>query len=113
MAAGFPKKSSNPLGWGTRLARWEGDTPVVDTAGFNDKTWLDLMGHPHSDALRIAERYRRRDFGHMDVEMTFDGARMYTKPFAIKFAEELEADSDILEPFCNENEKDRAHSVHK
>ena len=46
MAAGFPKKLSNPLGWGTRLARWEGDTLVVDTAGFNDKTWLDLMGHP-------------------------------------------------------------------
>ena len=113
MAAGFPKKLSNPLGWSTRLARWEGDTLVVDTAGFNDKTWLDLMGHPHSGAVRITERYRRRDFGHMDVEMTFDGARMYTKPFAIKFTEAFEADSDILETFCNENEKDRAHSVHK
>ena len=100
------------------MARWEADTLVVDTlvvdtAGFNAKTWLDLMGHPHSDALRITERYRRRDFGHMHVEMTFDDARMYTKPFAIKFIEELEANSDILETFCNENEKDRAHSVHK
>jgi hypothetical protein len=64
---------------------------VVDTAGFNDKTWLDLMGHPHSGTLRITERNRRRDFGHMDMELTFDGARMHTKPFAIKFTEELEA----------------------
>ena len=113
MAAGLPKKLSNPLGWGIRLARWEGDPLVVDTAGFNDKTWLGLMGHPHSGALRITKRYRRRNFGHRGVEMTFDGARMDTKPFVIRFTEELEADPDILETFCNENEKDRAHSVHK
>ena len=56
MAAGLPKKLSNPLGWGARLARWEGDARVVDTAGFNNKTWLGLMGHPHSGALRITER---------------------------------------------------------
>lgn len=103
---GLHKEIEQPPWLGYSLARWEGDTLVVDTAGFNDKTWLDLMGHPHSDALRITERYRRRDFGHMHVEMTFVDARMYTKP-TIKFTEELEADSDILETFCNENEEDR------
>lgn len=102
---GLPEEM-NPTWLGYSIGRWEGDTLVVTTAGFNDKTWLDLMGHPHSDALRITERYRRRDFGHMHVEMTFVDARMYTKP-TIKFTEELEADSDILETFCNENEEDR------
>jgi hypothetical protein len=82
---------------------------VVETAGFNDKTWLDAIGHPQSEALRIVERYRRRDFGHMDVEMTFDDPTLYTTPFTIKFTQDLLADSDVFEYFCNENEKDRGH----
>ena len=82
---------------------------MVSTAGFNEKSWLDLSGHSHSEALRLTERYHRRDFGHMDVEMTFDDPQMYTKPFTIKFTHLLQADSDILESYCNENEKDRVH----
>ena len=66
------------------------------------------MGHPHSDALRITERFHRRDFGHLDVEMTFDDPKMYTRPFTIKIPHDLLADADIFEMFC-ENEKDRAH----
>ena len=80
----LPKEFDQPAWMGYSVGRWERDTLVVDTAGFNDKTWMDIMGHPHSDALRIVERYRRRDFGHMDVEMTFDDPKMYTKPFTIK-----------------------------
>jgi hypothetical protein len=86
---------------------------LVETAGFNDKTWLDLRGHPHSEALRIVERYHRRDFGHMDVDMTFDDPQMYTKPFTIKISHNLLADSDIFESYCNENERDRAHIGNK
>jgi hypothetical protein len=71
------------------------------------------MGHPHSEALRIVERYRRRDFGHLDVEMTLDDPQMYTKPFTVRFTQELQANSDIFEYFCNENERDRAHMAHK
>jgi hypothetical protein len=82
---------------------------VVETAGFNDKTALDLIGHPHSEALRITERLHRRDFGHMDLEMTFDDPRMYTRPFTIKVPHDLLADADIFESFCTENEKDSAH----
>jgi len=95
------------LGYST--GKWEGDTLVVETSGFNDKSWLDLMGHSHSEALRVTERYRRLDFGHMGVEMTFDDPKMYTKPFTIKFTHLLQAQYDIQESFCNENEKDRAH----
>jgi hypothetical protein len=67
------------------------------------------MGHPHSDKLRIVERYRRRDVGHMDVEITIDDPVMYTKPFTVRVTHLLQADTDILEYFCAENEKDRAH----
>ena len=105
----LPKEFDQPAWLGYSVGRWERDTLVVESAGFNDKTWLDIMGHPHSEALRVVERYHRRDFGHMDVEMTFDDPKMYTKPFTIKVTNELWADSDIFEFFCNENEKDRAH----
>ena len=100
-----------PLDMGYSLGRWERDTLVVETAGFNDKTPLDLIGHPHSEALRIVERFHRRDFGHMDVEITFDDPQRYMKPFTLKIPLNLLADSDIFESFCHENEKDRAHST--
>jgi hypothetical protein len=105
----LPKEVLQPSWLGYSVGRWEGDTLVAETAGFNNKTTLDAVGHPHSEALRIGERYHRSDFGHLDVEMTLDDPRMYTKPFTIKVTAELLADSDILEYFCNENEKDRAH----
>ena len=68
----LPKEVAQPSWLGYSVGKWVHDTLVVETAGFNDKTWLDGIGHPHSEGLRIVERYRRRDFGHMDVEMTFD-----------------------------------------
>jgi hypothetical protein len=67
------------------------------------------MGHSHSEALRVTERYRRVDLGHLSVEMTFDDPKMYTRPFTIKFTHLLQPRYDIQESFCNENEKDRAH----
>jgi len=105
----LPKEFDYPAFLGYSVGHWERDVFVVETAGFNGKTRLDLMGHPQSEALRITERFRRRDFGHLDVEMTFDDPKMYTKPFTIKVPHDLLADSDIFEMFCNENERDRAH----
>jgi hypothetical protein len=106
----FPKEFAQPSWLGYSIGHWERDTFVVQSAGFNDKTWLDVTGHPHSEALRITERYRRRDFGHLDDEMTFDDPGMYTKSFTIKVTYELQPASDIFEYFCDENEKDSAHS---
>ncbi len=106
---GLPEEFALPAYLGYSAGHWERDTLVVETAGFNDKTVLDSMGHPHSEALRVVERYHRRDFGHLDVEMTFDDPQIYTAPFTIKVPHELLADTDIFEMFCNENEKDRAH----
>ncbi len=95
----------NPSWLGYSIGRWERDTLVVETIGFNGKAPLDIMGHPRSESMRITERYRRRDVGHLDVEITFDDPVVYTKPFTIKVTHLLQADTDILEYFCNENEK--------
>jgi hypothetical protein len=105
----LPKEFDYPAYLGYSVGHWERDVFVVETAGFNDKTALDTFGHPHSEALRITERFHRRDFGHMDVEMTFEDPKMYTKPFTIKVPHDLLADADIFEMFCNENEKDGTH----
>ena len=98
-----------PTWGGYSVGRWDGDTLVVDMAGFNDRGWLDSMGHPRSEKLRIQERFHRRDFGHMDVTITIDDPVMYTRPFTVKATELLLPDSDVLETVCNENEKDRVH----
>ncbi len=98
----------NPIWLGYSVGRWDADTLVVDTVGFNDKSWLDIIGHPHSEALHVVEQFRRRDFGHMDVRVTIDDPKMYIKPFSIEFKERLLPDTDILEFFCAENERDQA-----
>jgi len=104
----LPKEVNLPAYMGYSAGHWEHDTLVVETAGFNDKTSLDAVGHPHGEALHITERFHRRDFGHLDVEMTFDDPQMYTKPFTITIPHYLMADADIFEDFCD-NEKDRTH----
>ena len=105
------KHTPNPEpSWlGYSIGKWEADTLVVDTVGFNDKSWLDAFGHPQSEALHLTERFHRRDFGHMDLQITIDDPKMYTRPFTIKYAQRLLPDTDILETVCTENEKDRTH----
>jgi hypothetical protein len=85
----LPKEFDKPVYLGYSVGRWERDVLVVETAGFNDKTPLDMMGHPHSEALRVTERYRRRDFGHLDYEMTIDDPQTYKRPFTIKVSPQL------------------------
>jgi len=99
----------DPTWMGYSVGHWERDTLVVDTTGFNDRAWLDAFGHPRSESMHITERYRRRDFGHMDLEITFDDPKYYTRPFALKTGLKLIPDSDLLEYVCTENEKDRVH----
>jgi hypothetical protein len=90
---------------GYSVGRWDNDWLVVDVAGFTDRGWLDVFGHPFSDAMRLTERFHRRDFGHLDVEVTVDDPKTYSKPFTFKFTQRLLPDTDLLESFC-ENEKD-------
>jgi hypothetical protein len=102
-------KDPDPLWMGYAAGQWQGDTLVVESAGFNDKTWLDGMGHPRSESARMTERYHRRDFGHLDVEVTVNDPKYYTRAFTVKLPFHLIPDSDVLEAICAENEKDRVH----
>ena len=101
-------KDPNPTYMGYSVGKWEGDTLVVTTAGFNDKGWLDSAGHPQTESLRITERYHRRDFGHLEFDITIDDPKVFTKPFTIKTQRTLQPDTELLEDVC-ENERSRAH----
>jgi hypothetical protein len=107
-------KDPTPTWWGYSVGHWEGDALVVDTTGFNGKTWLDdKVGHPSTDALKITERFRRRDFGHLDLQLAIDDPKAYTKPWTMNLQMQLLADTELLEYVCNENEKDQKHLVGK
>lgn len=98
----------NPAWFGYSTGNWQGETFVVDSIGFNDLTWLDDSGHPHTQAMRTFERFRRVDFGHMDLEITIDDPKAYTKPWSVMIHLALMPDTELIEDAC-ENEKDAAH----
>jgi|HubBroStandDraft_1064217.scaffolds.fasta_scaffold180143_1 hypothetical protein len=98
-----------PSWLGYSAGKWEGDSLVVDTIGFNDRGWLDARGHTHSEALHLTERFHRLDFGHMEVQLTIDDPKTYTRPFTVLLKQRLQADTDLLESYCAENEKDATH----
>ena len=106
-------KDPNPTWLGSSVGRWDGDTLVVDSKGFNDKIWLDLAGHPTTDALHITERFRRRTFGQLDLQLTLNDPKAYTKPWTVTETLHLVPDNELLEYVCNENEKDLKHLVGK
>lgn len=101
-------KDPNPTWLGYSVGRWEGDTLVVSSAGFNDKGWLDVGGNPQTESLRLTERYRRPDFGHLQLEVTFDDPKTFTQPFTLKMTKTYTADTEIFEDVC-ENERDATH----
>ena len=99
----------NPTWFGYSIGKWEGDTFVVETAGFKEGTWLDNGGHPHTDALHVTERFRRPTFGTMELDVAFDDAKAYPKPWksaTVHF--KLLPDTELIEHLC-ENEKDAVH----
>jgi hypothetical protein len=101
-----------PAWFGYSVGKWEGDVLVADTVGLNERTWLDDGGHPHSDALRIIERFRRPDFGHMQVQLTIDDPKTYSKPWTVTIPWVYVPDTELLDWVC-ENEKDSTHMVGK
>jgi hypothetical protein len=102
-----------PSWLGYSVGKWDGDTLVVETIGFNDRGWLDARGHTHSDALHLTERFHRFDFGDMELQLTIDDSKTYTRPFTIRLRQRLLPDSDLLESICAENEKDSRHTESK
>jgi len=106
-------KDPNPAWMGYSVGHWEGDTLVVESNGFNGKAWLSGRGNPTTDAMHLTERIRRRDFGHMDIQITIDDPKAYTKPWTAQLHPELLPDTDLLEFVCGENERDVRHLVGK
>ena len=102
----------NPAWMGYSIGHWDGDTLVVTTAGYNDRTTLDLAGHPHTEALRVTERYHRRDASHLDLQVTYEDPKAYTRPWTVPVEFDLVPDGDLIEYIC-ENERDKAHLVGK
>ena len=95
----------NPTWNGYSTARWDGDTLVVTTAGFRDDTWIDTGGSPMSDVATMTERIRRPSFGTLEIELTIDDPKNYTKPFTVNLTQNIELDTDLIDEFCLENEK--------
>jgi len=93
-------KDSDPLWMGYSVGHWDGDDLVVETASFNDKTWLDVRGHPHSDALKLTERYHRPDRDHLEITFTIDDPKMYTATWVTHSYFELKPAWEIGEAFC-------------
>jgi hypothetical protein len=100
---------ANPTWHGYSTGKWDGDTLVVDTRGFNGKTWLDQMGRPTTEALHVVERFRRKDFGHLDIQVTIDDPKAYTRPWTVVQEMVLRPDTELFEFICNENNRDLPH----
>jgi hypothetical protein len=99
----------NPAWAGYSVGTWDGDTLVIETVGLNPRAPLDALGHPRSDTMRLVERWRRRDFGHLEIQMTIEDPKFYSKSIAFRSAATLIPDDDLLEWVCTENEKDKGH----
>jgi hypothetical protein len=95
----------NPTWNGYSVGHWEGDTLVVETRGFRDNLWIDMNGSSMSDAAKMTERIRRPNFGTLDIALTIDDRKTYTKPFTVTLTQTLEVDTDLADEFCLENEK--------
>ena len=102
-------KDPNPTWMGHSTGKWEGETLVVDTVGFNDKTWLDPGGHVHTEQMHTIERFTRISQSRLLYEFTIDDPGAYTKPWGWSYALELHPDWEIIEYVCNENNKDVEH----
>jgi hypothetical protein len=104
-----PPANPNPSWAGYSVGRWDGDALLIESVGFTSRAPLDAFSHPRSEAMRLRERWRRRDFGHLDIQMTIEDVPYYSKPIAFQYTSTLVPDDDLLEWVCTENEKDRGH----
>ncbi len=103
----------NPSWVGYSSGRWEGDTLVVQSAGFRDGLWLDANGSPLTDAARITERFRRPTFGKLEIDVTVDDPKAYRAPWTVSLNQFIALDTDLIDYICNENEQDIPHLVGK
>jgi hypothetical protein len=107
----LPSNDAQPWWFGYSTGRWVGDTLVVETSGFRDGGWLDVGGSPLTDAAKMTERFSRVNYGNMNIEITVDDPKAYTKPWTVTIKHEVMLDTDLIEFVCLENEKSTKHFV--
>jgi hypothetical protein len=100
----FPEDPT-PTWNGYSTARWEGDTLVVETRGFRDDLWIDMGGSPMSSAAKMTERIRRPNYGTLEIELTIDDPKVYTRPWTVSLTQMIGLDLELIDEFCLENEK--------
>jgi hypothetical protein len=98
-------ESPNPSWQGYSTAAWSGDTLVIDTIGFRDDTWIDWDGSVITEAGKLTERIRRPDFGHLEIEVTVDDPKAYTRPWTVTLQQQFASDTELIDEICAEGEK--------
>jgi hypothetical protein len=109
----LPPKDVQPWWYGYSVGHWDGDTLVVETTGFRDDVWLDVNGSPLTNAGKMIEKFRRPNFGHLEIAVTIDDPSQYTKPFTVKVNQQIMLNTDLIEFICSENERSDAHLIGK
>jgi hypothetical protein len=107
----LPDNDPQPWWDGYSVGRWDGDTLVVETVGFRGDGWLDVGGSPFTEALRLTERFRRPTYGRLEIDLTIDDPKAYTKPWTVRVNQRLAPDDQLIEFICNENERSSKHYV--
>ena len=105
----LPNNDPDPWWYGYSIGKWDGDTLVVETTGFRPDGWLDINGSPLTEAAKITERFRRVDYGHLEITISVDDPKAYTKPWTVTVRQTIELDTQMIEFICAENEKDVRH----
>jgi hypothetical protein len=109
----LPPRDAQPWWYGYSIGKWDGDTLVVETTGFRDDGWLDVNGSPLTEAAKMTERFRRVNYGNLEIEVTVDDPKAYTKPWTAKMTQRIMLNTELIEFVCNENEKSAVHLVGK
>ena len=109
----LPGKNAEPWWYGYSVGHWDGDTLVVETNGFRDDVWLDVEGSPLTNAGKMTERFRRVNYGNLEIEITVDDPKVYTKPWTVQVNQRIMLDTDLIEFICGENERDVPHLLSK
>lgn len=103
----LPNNEPQPWWYGYSIGKWDGDTLVVETIGFRDGGWLDIIGNPLTDAAKVTERFRRVNYGNLEIEITVDDPKAYTKPWTVKVNQRIMPDTELIEFICLENQRFR------
>jgi hypothetical protein len=106
-------KDPEPWWYGYSIGKWEGDTLVVETTGFRDDVWLDIDGSPLTESGKMTERFKRLNYGTLQIDVTIEDPKVYTKPFTVRVVHRLLPDTDLIEFICQENDRSGPHLVGK